>query len=44
MFRSIIKIGISKLQKNSQNTEKYKIRLDGLINSIKGNSSYKRID
>ena len=44
IFRSIIKIIISYLLNNQNNLEKYKIRINGLTNSILGKKSYKRID
>jgi|TARA_B110000008_G_C16840482_1_gene512456 GT2 family glycosyltransferase len=43
ILRSIIKIIIYKLTKNLNNEEKYKNRLDGLLTSICGKKSYKRI-
>ena len=44
LVRSIIKILISKMVKNYSNEEKYKNRFDGLISSIKGLKSFKRIE
>ena len=43
IIRSIFKLHISKITKNIKNYEKYQARLDGLLNSIKGTKSYKRI-
>jgi N-acetylglucosaminyl-diphospho-decaprenol L-rhamnosyltransferase len=42
-LRSIIRITVSKITKSSDNEEKYKNRLDGLLASIGGKKSYKRI-
>ena len=39
MIRIIFKISLNKLTKNKKQLDKYKIRYDGLINSIKGNKS-----
>lgn len=44
LVRSIIKILISKIFKNYSNEEKYKNRINGLIASIKGLKSFKRIE
>ncbi len=44
IFRTIFKIFFSKLTNNHENLEKYKIRLNGLINSICGKKSHKRLD
>ena len=44
LVRSIIKIFISKIFKNYSNEEKYKNRINGLISSIKGLKSFKRIE
>ena len=44
LVRSMIKILISKMFKNYSNEEKYKNRIDGLISSIKGLKSFKRIE
>lgn len=44
IIRSYLKIIFSKLVRNYENEEKYKIRLDGLICSINGGKSYKRIN
>ena len=44
LVRSIIKIFISKIFKNYSNEEKYKNRINGLISSIKGIKSFKRIE
>lgn len=44
LVRSMIKILISKIFKNYFNEEKYKNRFDGLISSIKGLKSFKRIE
>ena len=44
IVRSIIKIFISKIFKNYSNEEKYKNRINGLISSIKGLKSFKRIE
>lgn len=43
LIRSLLKILLFKLTKNYRKEEKYKIRLDGLFSSIKGNKSSKRI-
>ena len=39
MIRIIFKISLNKLTKNKKQLDRYKIRYDGLINSIKGNKS-----
>ena len=39
MIRIIFKISLNKIIKNKKQLNKYKIRYDGLINSIKGNKS-----
>ena len=44
LVRSIIKILISRIFKNYSNEEKYKNRINGLIASIKGLKSFKRIE
>jgi len=44
IMRIIFRIIFYTLKKDIDNIEKYKVRLSGLINSIKGNKSYKRID
>ena len=44
LVRSMFKILISKIFKNYSNEKKYKNRLDGLISSIKGLKSFKRIE
>ena len=44
IFRSVLKIIISYVFNNQNNLEKYKIRINGLTNSILGKKSYKRID
>jgi len=44
LVRSMIKIFISKMFKNYSNEEKYKNRFDGLISSMKGLKSFKRIE
>ena len=44
LVRSMIKILISKMFKNYSNEEKYKNRFDGLISSMKGLKSFKRIE
>ena len=44
ILRSISRIIISKITKNSENEEKYKNRLDGLLASISGKESFRRID
>jgi len=44
IIRIIFKINLNMILKNSFNEKKYKIRLDGLISSIRGKKSYKRID
>ena len=44
IFRSISRIIISKITKNSENEEKYKNRLDGLLASISGKKSFRRIE
>ncbi len=43
LLRSIIRMNLSKISNNLENTEKYRTRLDGLLNSIKGKNSFKRI-
>ena len=42
ILRIYFKIMVNKLLNNKKNLKKYKYRLDGLINSIKGNKSYLR--
>ena len=42
-IRTIFKIVYSKILYNSENLEKYQIRLDGLLNSIRGKKSFKRL-
>ncbi len=44
ILRSISRILISKITRNSDSEEKYKNRLDGLLASICGKRSYKRVD
>ena len=44
ILRSSLKIVISYVLKNQNNQEKYRIRIDGLISSILGKKSYKRIE
>ena len=44
IIRIIFKINLNMILKNSFKEKKYKIRLDGLISSIRGKRSYKRID
>ena len=44
IIRIIFKINLNMILKNSFKEKKYKIRLDGLISSIRGKKSYKRID
>ena len=44
LVRSMIKILISKMFKNYSNEEKYQNRFDGLISSMKGLKSFKRIE
>ena len=44
ILRSALKIVISYVLKNQNNLEKYRIRINGLISSILGKKSYKRID
>ena len=44
LIRTIFKIIYSKILNKPENLEKYKIRLDGLINSIKGKKSFKRLE
>jgi GT2 family glycosyltransferase len=39
MIRIIFKISLNKIIKNKKQLNRYKIRYDGLINSIKGNKS-----
>lgn len=43
IIRSLFKIAISKISKNSANEEKYKIRLEGLFASMSGKKSFKRL-
>ena len=42
--RTLVKIVFHKIKKNNAEYEKYCVRLSGLINSIKGNKSHKRIN
>ena len=44
IIRIIFKINLNMILKNSFKEKKYKIRLDGLISSIRGKKSYKRTD
>ena len=44
IIRIIFKVNLNMILKNSFKEKKYKIRLDGLISSIRGKRSYKRID
>ena len=44
IIRIIFKINLNMILKNSFKEKKYKIRLDGLISSIRGKKSHKRID
>ena len=44
IIRIIFKINLNMILKNSFKEKKYKIRLDGLISSIRGKKSYKRAD
>ena len=44
IIRIIFKIFLYKITKNSEKVEKYKFRLDGLLNSIRGKNSFLRID
>ena len=44
IIRIIFKINLNIILKNNFKEKKYKIRLDGLISSIRGKKSYKRID
>ena len=44
IIRSIFKILIFKIFNNNEKLEKYQTRLNGLLNSILGKKSYKRID
>ena len=44
ILRSILRILISKITRNSDTEEKYKNRLNGLLASICGKRSYKRVD
>ena len=44
IIRILFKINLNIILKNSFKEKKYKIRLDGLISSIRGKKSYKRTD
>ena len=44
LIRTIFKIIYSKILNKSEDLEKYKIRLDGLFNSIKGKKSFMRLE
>ena len=44
IIRSLFKIFICNILHKHEKTEKYKVRLDGLINSIKGSKSFKRLE
>ena len=44
ILKTLFKIFINYLSKNRSNEKKYRIRLNGLISSIKGQKSHKRID
>ena len=44
MFRILFKIFLTKLMSDEENNKKYRIRLSGLISSILGKKSYKRVN
>ena len=44
IFKTIFKIIFNIISENKFEEKKYRIRLDGLVSSIMGKKSYKRID